>query len=172
MTSIYISGALKGSRDLESARSLYEWAASVVRQSGYDAYLPHKITDPVTAAPVSASEVYETDVAAMRAAGAVISFLNEPSLGVGAEIALCMQESIPLLALIEEGRDVSRFVLGCIEKGNGSFRFYKDLDSASKVIGDFLHDFSLAKYLILSETNAVRRSMSPRTIVGAYPPDR
>ena len=93
---IYISRALKGSSDLSAARELYERVAGMVEGLGQDAYVPHKATDPEGNPTIPPGEVFRTDVDNILASKGVIAFLNEPSLGVGTEIAICIHESIPV----------------------------------------------------------------------------
>ena len=137
---VYVSGALKGSRNLVAARALYELAAATIADAGYEPYLPHKNTDPEATPEISAERVFATDVEAIRNSDAVLAFLNEPSLGVGAEVAICSQESIPILGLCERGVDVSRFTVGCLTAGNGRFIRYAAWDQVQNAILGFLDE--------------------------------
>lgn len=121
---VYISGALKASRDLAGARKLYEFAATSVRRLGSDPYLPHATTDPEKEADLSPSLVYHTDITALRSCQAVVAFLDEPSLGVGAELAICAQDDIPVLGLCRSPDEISRFAVGCLLASGGRLESY------------------------------------------------
>ena len=111
---VYISGALKASRDLQAARRMYEWAAACVVECGHQAYVPHLHTDPVKAAHVKPGSVYETDATRLRQADAIVAFLDEPSLGVGAELAMAVASGLPVLGLHRSDIEVSRFAVGML----------------------------------------------------------
>lgn len=140
---VYISGALKGSRDLSAARDLYERAALAVSQAGHEPYVPHSSTDPERAAALSPEAVYDSDMKAIHRSDAVLAFLNEPSLGVGAEIAICARESIPVLGLCALRTEVSRFALGCLLAGNGRMIRYRAWAQAEQAIATFLAELQL-----------------------------
>lgn len=112
---VYISGALMGARDLGRARELYEIFASACRDAGWIPYLPHSNTDPDAAATLPASTVVSRDLEELESADVLLAYLGEPSLGVGAEIALAVCRDKPILATYESGRRISRFVLGLLE---------------------------------------------------------
>ena len=114
----YISGALQGSNNLSSARGIYELAGKTVQDAGATAYVPHMKTDPEANVALDSHSVFKTDLDEIKDSDGLIVFLNEPSLGVGAEIAIALSLGKTLLPLLEEGRDFSRFVDGLI-KGNG-----------------------------------------------------
>jgi hypothetical protein len=139
---VYVSGALKGSRDIARARALYEHAAQVVTAAGHQAYLPHQHTDPEHAAAISPAQVFLRDVAALRAANGVVVFLGEPSLGVGAELALCAEAGTPMLGLHTPVDDVSRFAAGLLESAGGRLVCYADASELEAAIRGFLVDLS------------------------------
>lgn len=112
---IYISGALHASKDLEDARDLYDTAAQIVERLGASAFLPHKQTDPVWAAKISSDDVFKRDVRAIQECDAVVAFLNEPSHGVGAEVAMCLSWEKPLLPLLHASKTCSRFLDGLMK---------------------------------------------------------
>ena len=140
---VYISGALKGSRDLDAARELYERAAHAVSQAGHEPYVPHSSTDPERDATLAPEAVYDSDMKAIHRSDAVLAFLNEPSLGVGAEIAICTRESIPVLGLCALRTEVSRFALGCLLAGNGRMIRYRAWAQAEQAIVGFLSELQL-----------------------------
>lgn len=139
---VYVSGALKGSRDIARARALYERAARVVAAAGHQAYLPHQHTDPIHAAAISPAQVFRRDLAALRAASGVVAFVGEPSLGVGAELALCAEAGTPLLGLHTPVDDVSRFAVGLLEAAGARLVCYADAGELEAAIRSFLEDLS------------------------------
>lgn len=139
---VYISGALKASRDLAAARKLYEYAATSVRRVGVEPYLPHATTDPEKEADLSPISVYHTDITALRSCQAVIAFLDEPSLGVGAELAICAQDDIPVLGLCRSPDEVSRFAIGCLLNGGGRLATYGSEGQLDVHIDGFIQSLS------------------------------
>jgi len=128
---IYISGALMGASDLERVRDLYESFADTCRQGGHEPYLPHSKTDPALASHAEARVVYDTDLEMLNGSDLVVAYLGEPSLGVGAEIAIALHNQTPILALYEDERVVSRFLIGLLERyGRASICSYRTLDEA------------------------------------------
>jgi nucleoside 2-deoxyribosyltransferase len=118
--SVYISGALIGSGDLALARSKYERCAAVLKDAGFSPYLPHQNTDPHLMVGTAPRDVFSTDVRALMSSDAVVAFLDEPSHGVGAEIAICIARNIPIVAMVRSTVRVSRFILGMIERSDAS----------------------------------------------------
>jgi nucleoside 2-deoxyribosyltransferase len=129
----YISGALLNAVHLEAARALYERFAEACRAAGWDAYVPHQHADPVRDAGLSNLDVAERDVDHVSAADALVAYLGEPSLGVGAEVAIALRAGKPVLAVAEADRLVSRFLLGFLElhPSQGQVCRYRTVDEAS-----------------------------------------
>lgn len=142
---VYVSGALKGSRNIARARALYERAAEVVTTAGHQAYLPHQHTDPEHAATISPAQVFRRDVAALRAANGVVAFVGEPSLGVGAELALCAEAGTPMLGLHMPADDVSRFAVGLLEAAGARLVCYADAGELEMAIRSFLEDLKVER---------------------------
>ena len=108
----YISGALLNAADLEQSRALYEAFAEACRKVGWDAYVPHQHADPVRDAGLANREVARRDLDAITSADVLIAYVGEPSLGVGAEVAIALAAGKRVLLLAEKDRRVSRFLLG------------------------------------------------------------
>jgi hypothetical protein len=139
MESVYISGALMGARDLEAVRSLYESFATACESAGWIPYLPHQNTDPVVSANLTGEEVVSRDLLHLGSAGVVLAYLGEPSLGVGAELAIAMQMGKPIIALYESTRRVSRFALGLIDRYPlGMAYTFSSVDQACNIIVEAL----------------------------------
>lgn len=113
---VYISGALSSSSNLRSARDKYGKAADLLTQSGVDAYLPHTETDPISSPGTTPLDVFHTDVNALMASDAILAFLDEPSLGVGAEIAIALANGLAVVGACHMSVDASRFVIGLLEQ--------------------------------------------------------
>lgn len=113
---IYVSGALMASVDIASARAKYEACALILKRAGYEPYLPHRRTDPEAAADLPDKAVFSHDMKALLGSDAVVAFLDEPSHGVGAELAICAFRRIPTLALAPIDAGISRFIVGMLEQ--------------------------------------------------------
>lgn len=120
----YISGALQGSNNLNSAREVYELAGRSVQSAGANVYVPHMKTDPEGNAALDSQSVFQTDLDEIKESDGLIVFLNEPSLGVGAEIAIALSLGKTLLPLVEDGRAFSRFVDGLVKANSVEVRRY------------------------------------------------
>ncbi|MCK1699912.1 hypothetical protein IVA86_00265 [Bradyrhizobium sp. 146] len=130
---IYVSGALMASVDIASARAKYEACASVLERAGYEPYLPHRRTDPEAASDLQDKAVFSHDMKALLGSDAVVAFLDEPSHGVGAELAICAFRRIPTLALAPIDARISRFISGMLEESGQSalvpFKAIADLET-------------------------------------------
>lgn len=135
---VYISGALQASRDLGAARARYELAAAAATRAGHIPYLPHLHTDPERAAGLSAEVVFARDRDELYRADTVIAFVDEPSLGVGAELVLAGESGTAILVLHHSGVTVSRFLLGYLESIGASVRSYTTSEDIAPAIADFL----------------------------------
>lgn len=111
----YISGALINAARLDDARRLYERLAEACASAGCAAYVPHQHADPVRDPHVPNAEVAGRDLAEVRAADVLVAYVGEPSLGVGAEVAIALAEGKRVLLVAESDRRVSRFLLGLAE---------------------------------------------------------
>jgi nucleoside 2-deoxyribosyltransferase len=111
---VYISGALMGASDLPRVRALYEQFADACASVGWSPYVPHRRTDPRENATIESGSVFEVDLVELRNADAIVAYLGEPSLGVGAELAIAMQSGKLILGLHEDAREISRFIGGML----------------------------------------------------------
>jgi len=131
---VYISGALKGSSDLESSRQLYEEIGRICRESNFNPYIPHHFTDPVMNESISNTSVYLNDSRKVKEIPIIVAYIGSPSLGVGAELAIAIESNKKIIALYEQENDgVSRFVKGMIQNyNNGLVIVYEDKDILKK----------------------------------------
>jgi len=147
---IYVSGALMAAANLDEARSKYEECASVLRNAGYAPYLPHRSTDPELMAEIAGVDVFDRDAKELMTSDAVVAFLDEPSLGVGAELAMCVAQGIPVVALMRPEARVSRFVFGMLESSDAVMVVtYRDMAE--------LRDIVAARVADVLDTGAIAR---------------
>jgi len=136
----YISGALMHATSIDQSRALYERFADACRAAGWEAYVPHQHADPVNDAQMSNLEVAERDVDHVAAADALVAYVGEPSLGVGAEVAIALRAGKRVFVLAEADRRVSRFLLGLAElhPSQASVLRYETVDAATRWITEQL----------------------------------
>jgi hypothetical protein len=108
----YVSGALTSLEDGARTRLFYELLAEVVESAGLSAYLPHRVTDPVTAPNLDPRAVYDIDRAHVTGSRVVVAYGGIPSFGVGIEVELAREHGIPVILVVERERTVSRLLLG------------------------------------------------------------
>jgi hypothetical protein len=108
----YISGALTALEDAPRTKLFYELLAEIAEAAGLRAYLPHRVTDPVAAADLDPRSVYEIDRAHVTSAVVLIAYAGIPSFGVGIEVELAREHSVPVIVVAERERPISRLLLG------------------------------------------------------------
>jgi hypothetical protein len=108
----YISGALTALDDAPRTKLFYELLAEIAEASGLRAYLPHRVTDPVAGAHLDPRSVYEIDRAHVTRAVVLIAYAGIPSFGVGIEVELAREHSVPVIVVAERERPISRLLLG------------------------------------------------------------
>ena len=132
----YISGALMNTASLDRARALYERLADACRTAGWEAYVPHQHADPARDPQLANADVAERDLDQISAADAVVAYVGEPSLGVGAEVAIALRAGKKVLLVAEADRRVSRFLLGLAEMHPAQAQVlrYRSVDEAASWI--------------------------------------
>lgn len=135
---VYISGALQGSANLAAAREVYEFAGHVVQDAGGVAYVPHTKTDPQQNNSLNGQSVFRADFDEIRSSDGLVVFLNEPSLGVGAEIVIALSMGKSILPLAYSKTSYSRFVEGLLEEYGMSVARYYSNDDLQGLISDFV----------------------------------
>jgi len=118
---VYISGALMAAKNLDRVKELYNDIAVICSENGLNPYLPHNNTDPIKDSKVSDEEVYMKDIEELVKSSLVIAYIGEPSLGVGAEISICVSKQIPVITVTESKRKVSRFLKGMLQTTENTF---------------------------------------------------
>ena len=84
------------------------------------------------------SEVYETDIAYVEQADGIIAILDVPAIGLGMEIDHAINSNKPLLCLAHQDASVTRMVRGANDLGLLTFATYTDVDSAVRLVKDFI----------------------------------
>lgn len=106
---VYISGALMAARNLDRVKELYNDIAVICSENGLIPYLPHNSTDPIKDSKVSDKEVYLKDFEELVKSSLVIAYIGEPSLGVGAELSICISKQIPVITVTESKKKFQDF---------------------------------------------------------------
>ena len=122
MKQIYFACSIRGGRD---DAELY---GQLVEHIGRQATVLTEIFADKTLTPMGmnkpAVDIWQTDLAWVRQADAVIAEVTNPSLGVGYEIAKAEEWSKPILALYrpQDGRKLSAMILGSPHVTNKEYR--------------------------------------------------
>jgi nucleoside 2-deoxyribosyltransferase len=108
---IYFACSITGGREFES---VYQAVVRALAGAGHEVPTAHLAESGVGAAEaaIHPNEVYERDVAWIRACDALIAEVSVPSHGVGYEIGFALGLGKPVLALYQEGRRVSKMISG------------------------------------------------------------
>jgi nucleoside 2-deoxyribosyltransferase len=108
---IYFACSITGGREFEH---VYQELTSALLMDGHEVPTAHLAESNVVAleAVVSPREVYERDVAWIRAARAVVAEVSVPSHGVGYEIGFALNVGRPVLGLFQNGRRISKMISG------------------------------------------------------------
>ncbi|HMK18186.1 MAG TPA: nucleoside 2-deoxyribosyltransferase [Chitinophagaceae bacterium] len=140
---VYISGPLMAAKNLESVKELYDYIAQICCENGLVPYLPHNNTDPIKDSDISDDEVYKKDYLEMINSSLVISYIGEPSHGVGAELSICISQNIPVITINEVNQKVSRFLKGMLKTSNRVCSVeYENTNELRKKLSDCLHSIS------------------------------
>ncbi|MDZ7316851.1 MAG: nucleoside 2-deoxyribosyltransferase [candidate division KSB1 bacterium] len=108
---IYFCGSIAGSREFAD---IYGEMVCYLQALGHTVPTEHIIAPNVweLERQFSAQQIYERDMAWLRAADAVIAEISAPSLGVGYEIGAALAAGKRVLALYAAGRRVSCMITG------------------------------------------------------------
>lgn len=133
---IYFACSITGGREFES---VYQAIVHALVEQGHEVPTAHLAESGVgvVEAVIHPNEVYERDVAWIRACDVLIAEVSVPSHGVGYEIGFALGLGKPVLALYQEGRKVSKMISGNPDS-NLTVSLYRTPDDAIQIIGDFL----------------------------------
>lgn len=118
---VYISGALMSATNLEENRKLYTEIADLCLRSNFQPYLPHLSSDPTKHFRLSDEMVFNKDLHNLIDSEIIIAYLDDPSLGVGAEIAIAKNKNKIIIGIHKDQNQISRFIIGLIESSPNSF---------------------------------------------------
>ena len=96
---IYVAGALTSAADLAQSRLLYETVAVHFEGRGWIVYVPHKHSDPVVHANLSAQAVGARNIRQIASSDLMIAEVTDPSHGVGSEIRVADNYGVPVILL-------------------------------------------------------------------------
>lgn len=133
---IYFACSITGGREFES---VCQAIVRALQEAGHQVLTAHLVESDATSveALLPPGEVYERDVAWIRACYALIAEVSVPSHGVGYEIGYALGIGKPVLALLQEGRKLSKMISGNPDP-NLTLSLYRTPDEAIQAIGVFL----------------------------------
>jgi len=133
---IYFACSITGGREFEL---VYQVIVRALLDAGHEVPTAHLAESDVGAveAIIHPNEVYERDVAWIRACDALIAEVSVPSHGVGYEIGFALGIRKPVLALYQEGRKVSKMISGNPDS-NLTVKLYHTPEDAVQILADFL----------------------------------
>ena len=133
---IYFACSITGGRDFET---VYQEIVAALLADGHEVPTAH-LADPGVKqleAIANPSQVYERDVAWIRACEALVAEVSTPSHGVGYEVAFALSLGKPVLCLFQENQAVSKMITGNSHP-NLRVRTYRSAGEAVAVIRTFL----------------------------------
>jgi nucleoside 2-deoxyribosyltransferase len=133
---IYFACSITGGRDFQP---VYQAITAALLADRHEVPTAHLAGTEVKAleAVVSPNEVYERDVAWIRACDALVAEVSTPSHGVGYEVAFALGLGKPVLCLYREGQPVSKMIIGN-SSSNIRVAAYTDAAGAVKAVSDFV----------------------------------
>ncbi|MBN1452220.1 MAG: nucleoside 2-deoxyribosyltransferase [Anaerolineales bacterium] len=133
---IYFACSITGGRASESA---YQEFTRILLEDGHDVPTAHLAGSDVMALEkvIDPREVYERDVAWIRASDALIAEVSVPSHGVGYEIGYALEQGKSVLCLAQEGLSVSKMITGNPHPVL-QVKFYRDVNGGIALIREFL----------------------------------
>ncbi len=136
---IYFACSITGGRDFQP---VYEAITAALLADRHEVPTAHLAGTEVKAleAVVSPNEIYERDVAWIRACDALVAEVSTPSHGVGYEVAFALGLGKPVLCLYREGQPVSKMITGNSSR-NIRVSTYADAAGAVQVVRNFLKTY-------------------------------
>lgn len=111
---IFFAGPLTDLAEPEKTKAFYVQLTTVAKDLGHDffwAFLSG--TDPIKNPEVPPRDVYHRDIEELDKSDMMIAYMGEPSTGTGMEIEHAHQTNKPIVILYEQGKHMSRMLLGC-----------------------------------------------------------
>ena len=133
---IYFACSITGGRDFEPA---YQQFTQAMLADGHEVPTAHLAESNVMALEkvIDPREVYDRDVAWIRACDALIAEVSAPSHGVGYEIGFALGQGKPVLCLAKDGISVSKMITGNPHPAL-RVKFYEDVSGGIATIRKFL----------------------------------
>ncbi|GAB4404859.1 MAG: nucleoside 2-deoxyribosyltransferase [Anaerolineales bacterium] len=133
---VYFAGTIMGER---THVATFRRIVAHIQSRGHTVPTVHVTRDNVLdeEAANTPQQVYERDVAWIRASDCLVAEVSTPSLGVGYEICYALTHGKPVLCLYQQGRPLSKMILGCTEPGI-TVRAYADEAEALALVDEFL----------------------------------
>jgi nucleoside 2-deoxyribosyltransferase len=111
---IFFAGPLTDLKAPEKTKAFYEQLAAAAKNLGHDFFWAFlNGTDPIKNPDVPPGDVYHRDIEELDKSDMMIAYMGEPSTGTGMEIEHAHQTNKPIVILYEQGRHMSRMLLGC-----------------------------------------------------------
>ena len=133
---IYFACSITGGREFES---VYQVIAKALTEDRHQVPTAHLAESGVLAleAVIDPFDVYNRDVTWIRESDALIAEVSVPSHGVGYEIGFALGLGKPVLALYQQGRNVSKMISGNPDS-NLYLMTYESPTHATALIREFL----------------------------------
>jgi nucleoside 2-deoxyribosyltransferase len=138
---IYFACSITGGRTFESA---YQEFTRTLLADGHEVPTAYLAESNVMALEkvIKPRDVYERDVAWIRACDALIAEVSVPSHGVGYEIGFALEQGKPVLCLAKTSIAVSKMITGNPHPSL-QIEFYQDMTEGITKIRNFLSEFAL-----------------------------
>jgi nucleoside 2-deoxyribosyltransferase len=136
---IYFACSITGGRGFQP---VYEAITAALLADRHEVPTAHLAGTDVKAleAVIKPNEVYERDIAWIRACDALVAEVSTPSHGVGYEVAFALGLGKPVLCLYREGQPVTKMITGN-SSPNIRISSYLDAAEAVQVVRDFLKTY-------------------------------
>jgi nucleoside 2-deoxyribosyltransferase len=133
---VYFACSITGGREFEP---VYQSITNALLADGHTVPTAHLADPEVKAleARGSATEVYERDIAWIKACDVLVAEVSTPSHGVGYEVSFALNLGKPVLCVAREGQSVSKMITGNT-LANLQVETYRDAGEAVAKIRDFL----------------------------------
>jgi nucleoside 2-deoxyribosyltransferase len=133
---LYFACSITGGRAFEA---VYQAITRALLEDGHEVPTAHLADSGVKALEmiVSPRQVYERDVAWIRACDALIAEVSTPSHGVGYEVAFALSLGKPVLCCYKEGQPVSKMITGNSHP-NLHLATYQNVGEAVQAVRAFL----------------------------------
>lgn len=111
---VYVAGPLTDPAGFQEKSKLYDLVVQVCKQNSFLPRAPHieKRKRDITKQVVYPAMIFKWDYDCLRQVDLVVAYVGIPSIGVGMELGLAVEWSIPVITFCENNIEVSPMVLG------------------------------------------------------------